>query len=1147
LKRLSIIIISLFFVTGLNAQQLSNLKSKKIGIKKDTIYLDSMSIVPSSVKLIYKNKEINPGSYNISYPDASLVFNENIVDSLLNDSLTVFYRSFPVNLSSVYKHKSSNLVNNSINREGINRYKPTDYATNFFSTSNLNKSGSISRGITTGNNQDASINSEFNLQLSGNISPDISVRANITDNNIPIQTDGTSQHLREFDNVFIELKSKKSKLVVGDFLMKSPHGYYLKYNKKIKGLGFVTNYNTEKKIKVKSSINAAVSKGKFVRQNITPVEGNQGPYKLSGKNNELYIIVLSGSERIFINGEQLQRGNDKDYTINYNTGEVSFTAKRTINKDSRIIAEFEYSELSYAGFVVSSENIFKTDNSEFYLNLFSDHEAKNQSIRQELSEEEKRLLSLVGDQTNNAFTENAVLLETFNNNEILYKRTDTLVNGIQYSGVFIQTSNPEDAVYRVGFAYTGENTGNYIKEKNSLNGIVYQWVMPENGIPQGNYEPIRTLNSPKKKQLINIGGRTKLKKGGSFYYETALSNNDLNLFSELDDNNNYGYALRLGIEKNLLKVDTSKTFFIVSSKLDFINKNFDASEPFKPTEFSRDWNLADVFETYNEAYINLSADYYNKKLIKAHAETSLLKRGDIYLGNKSNLYIEIEKKKFLSKLNLDYLRTEDSIYQTEFLRYNFITERRISNLILGINDFGEKNIFQKKMNDSISNSSFRFNQWGVYVKTSEDNKRPFKISYQNREDFLPDNEQLRYISNSQDLTVSGKIINRNKHKLSTDISYRKLQVSDTSLAGNKSEETFAGRIEHSLNLFKGSVMTSTFIEHVTGNELVRDFTYIEVQAGKGVFTWKDFNNNNIKELNEFVRANFSDEANYIRISLPTNEYTKVFNQKFNQSINITPGRIWYKEKGLKKFISLFSDRFSYRINRKFDHSTDFYSIKLMDSLIVSMSSSLKNDLGFHIKKSKTKLNYLVFSNVSKDLLTNGTDSRKINYNAFKINQFIGSFIISNSLETGKKTFESEFFSMNNFEINYTFNDSKFSYLMNQKNEASLSFSYKEKINSLGEETLYSYGGGGEYKINTDNTGNFIVKGEYINIRYSGNLNTSVSYEMTESLEPGKNFIWSALWYKKLSEFLQVELNYSGRKAGENKIIHTGGINVRAIF
>jgi hypothetical protein len=174
----------------------------------------------------------------------------------------------------------------------------------------LQKRGSLTRGVAFGNANSASLISAFNLQLNGELGQGIRIDASITDENLPIQPEGNTQQLQDFDQVFVRLSKGKQQLTAGDFTLPNPNTSFLSLRKRGQGLMVEGELplsvfglkRSARSMKVQAA--AAVARGKFRRQEFQAIEGNQGPYRLNGNDGEAYILVLSGTETVFINGEK---------------------------------------------------------------------------------------------------------------------------------------------------------------------------------------------------------------------------------------------------------------------------------------------------------------------------------------------------------------------------------------------------------------------------------------------------------------------------------------------------------------------------------------------------------------------------------------------------------------------------------------------------------------------------------------------------------------------------------------------------------------------------------------------------------------------------------------------------------------------------
>lgn len=1130
------------------SQELSNLRSKNLIFTADTIILDSLSIEPNSIKIYNKKGEIiSPENYFFDFENSKIIFN----DDKKYEKIKIEYRVFPFKILQKYSHKDTSIiVPKLVDYQSQNTHSPTlPQTADILPSQTLEKQGNITRGVNFGNNQDFSLNSNLNLQLSGKINDEFSVIASITDDNIPIQADGNTQQVQDFDKIFISVYSKKNKLTVGDHQIFRPKGYFINYSKKLKGIDYETDSSKiYKNINLtKNKAGVAIAKGKYNRQTFNGIEANQGPYKLNGKNGETFIIVLSNSEKVYIDGVLLTRGENQDYTINYNSAEITFTHNQLITKDKRITVEFEYSEQNYTKFLFYNNTNIETESGNFFFNIYSESDAKNQTISQELTEEQKLILAEIGDSLQLASFPSADSVE-FESDKILYQKKDTLVGTQIFEDIFVHSQNSEEAHFLVSFSYVGTNAGNYKIDSHNANGRVYAWVAPVNNSKQGDYEAIRTIITPQKKQVFAVGGEQKISRKMSANFEIALSNNDINTFSAKDANDNFGFAGKTSLKNYFLGNDSTDISLYSSVNYEFTHKNFNPVDFYRNTEFERDWNIENSTFLQNENILGLQTFFKKSNLLLIDYQVNAITREKDYFGVKNMMNTNLNYKNFENTINASYLKTKTNFNKTDFFRSQFFLKKNLKYFSLGIDFQSENNKWKNLKNDSLLENSFAFNQFDFFVKTPDTLKFFAEASYKKRFDYVPIENQFFKNEFSDDYNFAYNFRTGKSGHLGGSFTYRKLFVSDTSLTTQQPENSLVGAFNLKQSFFRRALSFFSSYQFGSGLERKNEYSYIEVPTGEGLYKWIDYNSNGIKELNEFEVANFSDEATHLRVFRQSNDYVKVYTNKITQTASFVPRKLWKNPIKLAKIASFFSDNLIFRLEQSskealFPLNSQFFS---PDSSLTSLNSFFQNSV-FINKGGKVNFSYITNFQQNKLLLMSGIDDKKHNFNSFtgeiKFWQWLS---LTNNLKLGLKSADFEFFSDKNYEINYNFWETKLD-LNFDKHRFSVFYNYQEKKNFLGVEKSFENRFGAKQESRVGKNGKISADFSYININAKNIENQSIGYIILEGLQAGNNFVWNASFGQNLSNGLQISFLYSGRYSESGKIIHTGNVQVSAGF
>jgi hypothetical protein len=125
---------------------------------------------------------------------------------------------------------------------------------------------------------------------------------------------------------------------------------------------------------------------------------------------------------------------------------------------------------------------------------------------------------------------------------------------------------------------------------------------------------------------------------------------------------------------------------------------------------------------------------------------------------------------------------------------------------------------------------------------------------------------------------------------------------------------------------------------------------------------------------------------------------------------------------------------------------------------------------------------------------------------------------------------------------------KLSYYYTENSYFSIFFEQKTKENSIGNlEVLNATKFGGTLNYITNQKNSLKAEFNYFKNNFKGTANSPVAYQMMEGLQPGKNYTWSLLFQRKLNSYLNLNINYLGRKSETSNTIHTGTVQLKAFF
>ena len=254
----------------------------------------------------------------------------------------------------------------------------------------------------------------------------------------------------------------------------------------------------------------------------------------------------------------------------------------------------------------------------------------------------------------------------------------------------------------------------------------------------------------------------------------------------------------------------------------------------------------------------------------------------------------------------------------------------------------------------------------------------------------------------------------------------------------------------------------------------------------------------------------------------------------------------------QKVLSHFYNQSSFLIERKIKrdgNNFDLNPFSTSDENLLGLNTSFRNSLFYNRGKQTHSITYSFINNRLKALLSVGSQESKNSSHQLQYQHLLQkTWLFSLSSKSTNTTLLSENYSSKNFEIKAFEINPKISYLFNKNASWDIFYEYQNKENQVGSsEKLLQNRFGTSFSYASEKK--FTMNGEFslYQNNYVGDEQSAVAFQMLEGLQPGKNMTWRLLLQKNLTQFLDININYQGRKTETSQAIHTGNVQLRAYF